>query len=516
MSRQYYQRGQLVEAQELDEVMAVKVDTDEAARMVTEAEESLGTSAREAARDAGIDDETADAFARARWVFVPPTPETREALADRGEGSLGESSGKVIVRPNGRIGIATDVLSVQLAAGLTEEEALREIEAARLSVVTKLNFGENLYEVRAQAAPDSLAASVALHDNDNFVFAEPSFIEHVPPRFHPPDPKYARQWQWHNEGGNGGVPGADVNIEPAWDRTLGTGVRVAVIDNGFDTDHEDLADGIDPASGFFSTGVVGTTFTQSTVGMRDSDHGTFCAGMVGARLGNGKGGVGAAPECSLVLLACLNDQVGTQTTLARAVAYAAVPATEVEGSTDPGADILVSSLGPNGADWDLTRVLEIALEFAAAQGRRGKGLPVFWAASNGRNVDISKDEVVSHPDVIAVVRSDNRDREDNAARGPKVELIAPGVDVFSTSSGGGYDTSTGTSFAAPCAAGCAALVLAVNPELTRDELRKVMRESADHIGGPGVVYDAQGHNDDYGFGRVNAARAVSLAAGTTP
>ncbi|MFD9466688.1 S8 family serine peptidase [Streptomyces sp. NPDC060027] len=107
-------------------------------------------------------------------------------------------------------------------------------------------------------------------------------------------------------------------------------------------------------------------------------------------------------------------------------------------------------------------------------------------------------------------------REDNAARGSGVELIASGVKVFSTKSGGGYGTNTGTSFAAPCAAGCAALALSVNPHLTRDQLREVMHESADKIGGPEVQYDAAGHNGDYGFGRVNASRAVALADGMTP
>jgi hypothetical protein len=264
-------------------------------------------------------------------------------------------------------------------------------------------------------------------------------------------------------------------------------------------------------SGFFKGGAIGATFTQGTAGMPDSNHGTFCAGMVGARRGNAVGGVGAAPDCELMLVACLGDQVGTQTTLARAVAYAANPATEVPGA-DPadGADIVVSSLGPNGADWDLTTTLQLAIEGAAAAGRQGRGLAIFWAASNGRNVSVSLDEVVSHPDVIAVVRSTRGDLEDNAARGPEVELIAPGVDVFSTESGDDYGTSTGTSFAAPCAAGCAALALSVNPDLTRDELRRVMRASADQIGG--VVYDATGHNDDYGFGRVNAFQAVVLAA----
>ena len=250
---------------------------------------------------------------------------------------------------------------------------------------------------------------------------------------------------------------------------------------------------------------------MGVTGMPDSNHGTFCAGMVGARHNNGKGGCGAAPESDLQLVACLGDQVGTQTTLARAVAYVANPTTEVSGA-DPGngADILVSSLGPNGAVWNLTATLDLALTAAAAGGRGGRGMAIFWAASNGRNVDVLLDEVVSHDDVIAVVRSNRKDLEDNAARGATVDLIAPGVDVVSTNSGNTYGPSTGTSFAAPCAAGCAALALSVNMSMTRDQLRQVMFESADKIGG--VTYDANGHNDDYGFGRVNAARAVDRAA----
>ncbi|MCC9711622.1 S8 family serine peptidase [Streptomyces sp. MNU76] len=516
MSRHYYQRGHLVEAEQIDDVVAVRMGRAAVGTEAAEIEAELGSSAREQVREAGVDDETSEAFARANWVFVRPNQRTREAFT-AGEAIPGtEAAGQVIRRPNGRIGIATDELTVQLRPTLSEEEVERELESLGLTVVIRLDFAKHLYEVRASASRDALAASVELHDNDHFVFAEPSLVEHVPARFRPTGARYPEQWQWRNAGTGGGTPDADVHIESAWDRTFGTGMRVAVIDNGFDTEHPDLASGLDPMSGFFDD-VGGAVLVQGTAGMPDSNHGTFCAGMVGARLNNGAGGTGAAPECSLALLACLKDQVGTQTTLARAVAYAAVPSTEVPGAAPgSGADILVSSLGPNSADWDLTGTLELALEFAATNGRQGKGLAIFWAASNGRNVDVTKDEVVSHPDVIAVVRSNNKDREDNAARGPEVELIAPGVKVFSTKSGGGYGTSTGTSFAAPCAAGCAALALSVNPDLKRDQLREVMHESADKIGGPEVRYDAAGHNDDYGFGRVNASRAVALADGMRP
>ena len=63
--------------------------------------------------------------------------------------------------------------------------------------------------------------------------------------------------------------------------------------------------------------------------------------------------------------------------------------------------------------------------FAARQGRRGRGTPIFWASSNGNNVDIGLQQVVSHRDVIAVGRSRRTDIEDNSARGAQLDLLAP-------------------------------------------------------------------------------------------
>lgn len=508
MNRRYYRKNRPVEVQELEGVVALRSD----ARVADSGQFGLTAEQDSAAlADAApeLDGATVAAFAHAGWQVVVPTAQTSDTL-DAGEVPEGaDAAGALVVNDDGRVVIATDELTVQLVPDLGPDAVAAELAAAGLTVLTELRFAPNLFEVRTTTG-NALAASVALHDNPRFVFAEPSFIEHVPARFTPADPRYPEQWQWNNTGAGGGTAGADVSAEQAWDHTRGAGIRVAVIDNGFDADHEDLAAGVGAGSGFFAAGSP-ATFTVGTAGMPDSDHGTFCAGMVGAREGNGVGGVGAAPDSELMLVACLVDQVGTQVTLARALAYAANPSVEVPAA-DPatGADIIVSSLGPNGANWALMTVLELAIESAAVNGRGGLGTAIFWAASNGANVSVSLDQVVSHPDVIAVVRSTRNDLEDNAARGPEVELIAPGVQVVSTRSGNLYGASTGTSFAAPCAAGCAALALSADTGMTRDQLRQLMRDTADQIGG--VVYDATGHNDDYGFGRVNAAAAVTAAA----
>ena len=66
----------------------------------------------------------------------------------------------------------------------------------------------------------------------------------------------------------------------------------------------------------------------------------------------------------------------------------------------------------------------------------------------------------------------------------------------------------GTSSATPLAAGVAALVLSVNPKLSRDEVRGILRATADKIG---TGYDAKGFSPRFGYGRVNAARAVAEA-----
>jgi subtilisin family serine protease len=508
MAKYFYRRGKKVPVSEVEGVLAVQVDT--AARRTFDARaygQPVGPT-----RDAGFatdaPTEELEALAAAGWVFVQPSPTFAESArsAEYRSAELQEV-GQVYQQDDGHLLIGSRTLIVQLSPGLPDAAVRRELNKRKLVVVRALAFAPNQFQVEVPPGEDILAVANELQESDIAIAAEPEFIEHIGQRLVPTDPDYNQQWHLNNTGGGGGVAGADIAAERAWDLTVGQGVRVAVIDNGFDVGHADLAAGIVAESGFFD----GTsTFRQTLTGYPDNAHGTFCAGMVGARHNNGQDGCGSAPACELMLLASRGDQVGTQATLARTVAYAADPRLEVPGAdVAAGADVIVSSLGPNGANWALTTVLENAILFATRQGRRGRGTPIFWASSNGDNVDIGLDEVVSHPNVIAAGRSRRDDREDDSARGPELDFLAPGVSVTSTNSGGGTRTSTGTSYAAPLAAGIGALILSINPDLTAEEVRQIMRDTCDKIGG--VAYDAQGHNDDYGFGRVNAFRAVVRA-----
>lgn len=508
MERYFYRRGKKVPVSEIEGILAVQVDADSRAVVGPEAFGQPSEVTRGQGFSADAPREELEALTSAGWVFVQPSPEFAATVSSSRERPAEvQEVGQVYQQPDGHLLIGGRNLIVQLSPTLSEAAARRELKKRKLTIVRPLAFARNQYQVEVAPGEDLLAVANDLQESEIAVAAEPEFIEYIGQRFTPTDPAYGQQWQLNNTGGSGGVAGADIAAERAWDFTLGRGVRVAVIDNGFDVRHLDLSAAIVAESGFFD---ATSTFRQTLTNYPDNSHGTFCAGMVAARHNNGNDGCGSAPECELMLVAARNDQVGTQATLARALAYAADPRLEVAGAdVAAGADVIVSSLGPNGANWALTTVLENAILFAARQGRRGRGTPIFWASSNGNNVDIGLDEVVSHPNVIAVGRSRRDDLEDNSARGPQLAFLAPGVSVVSTASGGGTRTSTGTSFAAPLSAGVGALVLSINPDLTAEDVRQILCDTCDKIGG--VTYDARGHHDDYGFGRVNAFRAVIRA-----
>jgi subtilisin family serine protease len=506
MANYFYRRGERVPLEELDGLLAVQAESR------SQLDPTLGETVSLAAdRDSVADAIPAEeiaAFQQAGWQFLRPSAELADAIRAGGDRAATlREAGRVFRSDAGHLLVDSRRMIVQFPPDMPEDDARARLARRGLTIERTLAFAPNQFEVAVPPDGDAIAAANDLQEEGGALHAEPEFFEFIGQRFRPTDPQYGLQWQLNNTGASGGTAGADIRAEAAWDFTRGAGMRIAVIDNGFDIDHPDLDAAIEPESGFFD---ASSNFQRTLTNFPDSNHGTFCAGMAAARLNNGQGGCGSAPEADLILIAARGDQVGTQATLARAVAYAATPS--LEGATGRGADVIVSSLGPNGADWALTTVLDNALRYAARRGREGLGCPIFWASSNGNNADIMRDEVVSHADVIAVGRSTRQDREHNSARGAALDFLAPGVDVVSSTSGGGSGTGTGTSYAAPLAAGVGALVLAINPELRPDQLCRLMRRTCDKIGG--VAYDGNGHNADYGHGRVNAHRAVMAAMGT--
>lgn len=509
MERHYYLRGKKRLVEELDDVVVVKpsVSSRESFKIL---EKELDKGARSTFKKLKSifpkATEELNALSKAGWVFASPSRSTREAFTAREFDNDYETFGQVFKDRSGRVLIGTKRLNVKFLPSLSANEIQHKLEGMGLDITGTLRFAPNLFEVEVKAGEDTIDVSNKLHADDAVIYAEPQMISHLPQRLRPSDPLYHRQWQLSNNG-SGGVAGADIDAEKAWTISKGRGARLAIIDNGFDVTHPDIRSAIYTSAGYFNSRGI---FQNSLSGFPDSNHGTFCAGMSVARANN-LGVVGSAPQAEFIPVACLSDQVGTQNTLARAIAYAADPSLESPHLTpDQGADVIACSLGPNGADWDMESILEDAINFCVTSGRSGLGTPVFWAVSNGNytidGVD-GTDEVSAFDKTIAVGRSDKNDLENGSAFGPELDFLAPGVSVFSCRSGGGYGASTGTSFAAPLAAGVATLLIAISPDLRWDDVRQVLRDTCEKAGN--VQYDHNGHHQKYGYGRINAFKALS-------
>lgn len=274
---------------------------------------------------------------------------------------------------------------------------------------------------------------------------------------------------------------------------------VSIIDTGVDYNHPDLAnnyvDGYDFVNG-------------DSDPMDDNGHGTHVAGTAAA-VDNNEGVIGAAPEADLYGVKVLaSDGYGYYSDIISGIDWSVKGPNGVEGDSDD-AEVISMSLGGESGTSSLQD---------AVQNAESKGTLVVAAAGN----DGSGDDTVRYPakydSVIAVAATDsNNDRASFSSTGPDVELSAPGVNTLSTLLGGDYGYKSGTSMATPHVSGVAALVF--NSEVPSDydadndgnwdaeEVRKKMDDTAVDLG-------ADGRDDYYGYGLVNATAAVGNSPAT--
>lgn len=140
----------------------------------------------------------------------------------------------------------------------------------------------------------------------------------------------------------------------------------------------------------------------------------------------------------------------------------------------------------------------------AAQYMRQKGGLVVAAAGNdGVTLDFSDNLNIII--VSATTNSDNKASWSNY--GNSIDVSAPGAGILTTSQGGNYGSWSGTSFASPATAGVVALIMSANSNLSPDEVKNVLEQSAVDLAG-------NDWHEYYGNGRVDAAAAVALALNT--
>ena len=398
--------------------------------------------------------------------------------------------------PNGLEFFLTDHINVQFKDDVGEKH-IRQL-GIKYEFLPKSRFW-GLWQLavldRADEAPLELANQ--LSKLDEVVFAEPDALQRA--KFEQVNsPLDIRQWHLQNTGQEGGIEGADVRAFKAWEVSFGSPrVRVVVHDSGVDINHDDLKKNMLPGWDFDN---------DDTNAMHPGNaHGTLCAGIIAAKM-NSKGVVGIAPGCRIVPLRAAGSH--TWSVWAQMFRWAA-----------QHGEIISCS-------WTLSlnNTLSIAIRDVIQKGRLERGIPVFCATGNW---GIPRDKVgypASIENTIAVGASTNRDiLADFSNFGTGIDIVAPGMDITTTdimgSCGSGsdkYTTFSGTSAATSLAAGIGALLLSVNPLLSAAQVRLILRESADRIGSDNIEYDELGWSKKYGYGRVNADRAIQMAQSCRP
>ncbi len=304
----------------------------------------------------------------------------------------------------------------------------------------------------------------------------------------------------------------------AWQLQKGDpSIRIAVLDEGVESSHEDLTAAI---VGHYD-GVDDDIFQEP----KDWDaHGTACAGLAAATHDNQRGVMGIGGGCSLlaVRIAYSSVEGGNWVTTNSWIKRA------IDWSWKNGADVLSNSWGGGAPS---TAIIN-AFTRARTQGRGGKGAVVVIAAGNSNSLH---DFPGNLDDVLTISASNeydepktpnSRDGETwwGSNYGPKIDVAAPGVHNYTTDISGskGYNKThgsqgnyvenfNGTSSATPIVAGTVGLVLSANPDLKEDEVRELIRNTADKVG-PLPYHN--GRNDRMGHGRVNVLRAVKAARQT--
>ncbi|MFG0335005.1 MAG: S8 family serine peptidase [Maioricimonas sp. JB049] len=352
------------------------------------------------------------------------------------------------------------------------------------------------------AITTAFEAARACFERGNVAAAHPNFLRLM----RRPQPSSAgTDTPWHlDNSGNPGLFGADVHALAAWTITKGdASIRVAILDEGVDTDHTRLKPAV----------VAEKDFVDENNHARpdgDDAHGTACAGIVCSRDSRISG---LAPEVSLVAARIAKgDGNGFWIFDDFATADAIDWCWE-----DAESDVLSNSWGGGPEVDGITR----AFERARTQGRAGKGSVVVVAAGNSESPVFYPGTL---PGVLTVGASNqwdkrktktSQDGEDwwGSNHGSTLDLLAPGVRIATTDIRGshGYsstmftDTFNGTSSATPMVAACAALILSIRPDLTEGEVRDLITATADPLAPSGR------RNNFVGHGRLNCYAALRAA-----
>ncbi|MBU0498144.1 MAG: S8 family serine peptidase [Candidatus Thermoplasmatota archaeon] len=341
------------------------------------------------------------------------------------------------------------------------------------------------------------------------IYAQNPYVEYAEPNYAghgcvtPNDASFSLQWGLHNTGQTGGTADADIDASEGWNLETGEGgVKIAIVDSGIEWSHPDLSsriwinyndpiNGIDDDSNGFIDDYRGWDFVNSDNNPNDDhtiSHGTHCAGIAGAATNNNIGVAGVDWNCKLIAIKAMqSNNVIFWNVAAPALIYAA----------DMGADIISMSWSGSSPSDTLKNAVDYAYNagcvMIAASGNSGTSSPYIPA---------------SYTNTIAVGATNHNDtRWPSSNKGNHLDLVAPGVDIYSTKRSNSYGYITGTSMSTPMVAGAAALLKAQDHTYSQERIRSILTLTTDdQVGDP--AEDTPGFDIYHGHGRLNIFNAL--------
>lgn len=415
-------------------------------------------------------------------------------------------------------------LVVHFADGVRQAsiDSLVEAMGARVARPPRPEYGFDEYRLAYPTTADPLVVAAELSRDPLVEWVDPNKIGSLYPGLaSPSDPYYQLQYYFKAQA----APWVDINIEPAWEITLGGGVPstggiwVSVIDDGVQAAHPDFGGQVETS--FDWDAITGDHDRASNPSCAMDSHGTNVAGIIVGQHDNGEGVAGGAPGVRLVPIRIYSqcDGLASDADVADAIAWAWY--------------WMDSHVLSNSWRWPhVSNAITNEINEAVANGRDGRGATVVFAAGNSSNRNQGIYDGMTYPgylDSVIGVGAIDRDGDpaDYTPRDSRLDIVAlsgayakgsscdTNGDVVTTELTGSHGCNdgpagdqdytshfTGTSASAPQVAIAAALLYSADGSLTESAVRSKILGAA----------DSWGRSDDFGAGKLNVGAALRLTA----
>lgn len=429
------------------------------------------------------------------WKKRPSSSLTEEEIMNLNDGKAFRSGGPRF-RP--------DELLVKFKSVIPDEMKEAAITAYNAKKLKRIP-GLDIYQLQIPEGTTVEEMLYALRQNPDVEYAEPNYILYATAT--PNDILFRYQYALHNSGqeiGSGGprgTGGADVKAVTSWEETKGLAeVVIAILDTGVDMEHPDLKNKIHSRGYDF--------VNDDSDATDDNAHGTHVAGIAAADTNNSEGMAGVAWNCKILPVKVLDEDGGGD--------YAdAIDG--IRWAADNGAGVINMSFGGDYPSLSLENALRYAFDKKDDQGNPRNIVIVAAAGNEGGAVlyPAAYDEYC-----LAVAATDYNDErvtftnsggEWESNFGPEIDVAAPGQRVLGPVPTWWvppeylpYAWGYGTSASAPHAAGLAALIKSIKPNLTATDIMRVIRYSAQDVNSASYP-----RRDDFlGYGRMNMENAL--------